>query len=288
MATLLRINSPAKVNLTLDVLGKDENFGFHEIKTIFQQIDLCDEISLEENDQFILTCDNPKIPLGKRNTVFKAVKLIKEKFNIKKEIKIDIKKNIPPGFGLGGGSSNAAAVIKALNKLWGLGLNKEQMADLGSQIGMDVPFFIYGGIALGTHFGEKIQVLPSLKPFFLILINQNIEVDTAWAYKELDLGFETGKNLMLTNQLLDNLKKGQNFLVFPYLHNDFGVLINQHFSMIRRIKEKLQNKSVNHVSITGASTTLVCFFKNKEKRDEIFKKIKGDFAWVRAVETVAS
>lgn len=279
---ILKINSPAKINLTLDVLWKNKNSRFHEIKTIFQQIDLCDEISLEESDKFILTCCNPKIPLGERNTVSKAVELIKKKFSIKKEIKIDIKKNIPPRFGLGGGSSNAAAVIKALNEMWKLSLNKVEMAELGGQIGMDVPFFIYGGTAFGTHFGEKIQVLPSLKPLFLILINQNIEIDTAWAYKELPLGSKMGKNLMLTNQLLDNLKRGQNFSIFPYLHNDFEVLINQHFPVIRRIKEKLHNKGVNHVSITGASTTLVCYFENEKNRNEVFEEIKGDFKWVRA------
>ncbi|PIU83199.1 MAG: 4-(cytidine 5'-diphospho)-2-C-methyl-D-erythritol kinase, partial [Elusimicrobia bacterium CG06_land_8_20_14_3_00_38_11] len=144
----IKLKANAKINLFLDILNKRKD-GYHNIRTIFQEISLTDEIYVREIKNGIkIFCAHPKVPTNKTNLVYKAADLLKKHSGIKKGILIKIKKNIPVGGGLGGGSSDAAAVLKGLNKLWNLKLTKNQLAGIGKKIGADVPFFIYGGRCL--------------------------------------------------------------------------------------------------------------------------------------------
>ncbi len=216
--TLQSVKSPAKVNLTLDVLGEDPS-GYHRILTVYQEVPtLFDELTFEplNTPEIIVECNNPDVP--EDNTVLKAAQLLHKK-TPKKGVKITLTKNIPTQSGLGGASSNAATTLKELNTLWGLDLMRGELLTLGTEIGMDVPFFILGGTALGMHFGEHLMPLPSPK-IDIEIIQTDIKIPTQDAYTNLDplrcggKEKETGR----LAKILQNEKKGP---IEPLIHNDF-------------------------------------------------------------------
>jgi len=183
----LTVCSPAKVNLYLNVLGLRPD-GYHELQTIFKTIDLKDKISLAESGSGITVgSDNNSIPLDETNLAWRAAKLLIDHCRIKTGIKIFIEKNIPVAAGLGGGSSNAAAVLLGLNKLWALGLSKNILAGFGRQLGADVPFFVWEyPLALATGIGEKITPLQGCNNLKFILVNPGIKVSTPTVYEQWD------------------------------------------------------------------------------------------------------
>ena len=181
------IKSYGKINLGLDVLYKRQD-GYHEIRTIMQQIDLSDTLVMREIEEDIeLDCNNKELPLDSTNLVYRAWKKLQEKTGINKGIQINIHKNIPIAAGLAGGSSNAATVLKGLNELWNLGLSEEELREIGVEIGADVPFCIMGGTALAEGIGEKLTKLKSFKDKNLLLVNPGIGVSTAEVYGNLRL-----------------------------------------------------------------------------------------------------
>ncbi|HLM61622.1 MAG TPA: 4-(cytidine 5'-diphospho)-2-C-methyl-D-erythritol kinase, partial [Pyrinomonadaceae bacterium] len=159
--------SYAKINLFLRVLGKRAD-GFHEICTIFQTVSLCDYLTFSENEKIVLICDDEKIPIGDKNLIVKAANSLRDEFDIKKGAKIRLQKNIPAPGGLGGGSSNAAIALLGLVKLWKLEIDFEQLCEIGKNLGSDVPFFFYGGTALGTGRGTEIFSLEDFRKNFLL------------------------------------------------------------------------------------------------------------------------
>ena len=186
----IKIDAYAKVNLSLDVLGKREN-GYHELSMIMQEISLKDIVTLKEvndnNNNIEIKCNRKEVPTDERNIVYNAFKLMSKKYNIDKSISIYIEKNIPISGGLAGGSTDAAAVLKGLNQLWNLGLTKEELMKIGVEIGADVPFCIMGGTALSEGIGEKLTPIVPFKDKLLLLVNPDIEVSTEYVYKNLDL-----------------------------------------------------------------------------------------------------
>src|SRR5699024_1717699 len=142
----LLVKAPAKINLSLDILHKRDD-GFHEVEMVMTTIDLADRIALEElaEDRIEIISHNRYVPNDQRNLAYQAAKLLKERYNIRKGIAISIDKIIPVAAGLAGGSSNAAATLRGLNQLWDLQLSTEELATLGSEIGSDVSFCVYGG-----------------------------------------------------------------------------------------------------------------------------------------------
>ena len=207
----MKIKSPAKINLALDILGRDPS-DYHFIQTIFHEIDLHDVIEIKKIPKGIeIECTNQDIPTDETNTVHKAVKLLGLD-----GFRIHITKNIPPKSGLGGGSSNAAAVLKALAP----DLGKEELAKLAAKIGMDTPFFIYGGTALGTHFGEKITPLPEIKDLNIELEFRSNGISTKETYSKIDLA-QCGKNTQKTEEMLAAIRAGDPRKIIKNIHNDF-------------------------------------------------------------------
>ena len=234
MSQEFSIQSHAKLNLCLDVLEREAG-GMHKIQTIFcEHKDLCDTLKFYSSEQD----ENQSIEYGEDNLALKALRLVKEKFNINKNLRIEIEKNIPPASGLGGGSSNAAATLKALNELWGLGLDAPALEALGAELGMDVPFFIRGGWALGSGHGEKLEPLPPLDGIKFTLLPADhwpsplfTKQKTAQSLAALDLSL-CGKNVHKTRAALDAIKAGDAPALLENLHNDFETLIktDQHLS----------------------------------------------------------
>lgn len=154
----------AKINLGLEIVGKRPD-GYHDIRTLFQTVSLGDEIELEAAAGGLeLTGDDPGISWDRTNLVHRAAGLLRERTGSAEGVRIAVRKMIPAGRGLGGGSSDAAATLLALNRMWGLGLGPEEMAPLARKLGADVPFFLEGGLCLGEGIGDRLTPLPDLSP----------------------------------------------------------------------------------------------------------------------------
>jgi 4-diphosphocytidyl-2-C-methyl-D-erythritol kinase len=187
LANGLKILSPAKINLFLEVLGKRAD-GFHEIESIMQTVSLVDTLYLHPIKSGIkIITNHPELSSGRDNLVYRAADLIKKGYGIKKGIRIVLEKRIPIGGGLGGGSSNAAAVLLGLNRLWNLKLSMEEMSHLGARLGSDVPFFIYGKTAIVKGRGEIVLPLKASAKFHYILLKPPVSIPTKNIYKNLRL-----------------------------------------------------------------------------------------------------
>ena len=184
---LVTIHANAKINLTLDLLGKRPD-GYHEVAMVMQEIGLEDILRLEKASEGIgLTMDAPGLPTGKRNLAWRAAQLIMDMYPVDGGVRIEIQKRIPIAAGLAGGSADAAGVLRGMNELFGLGLSMETLCVLGAQLGSDVPFCIMGGTMLATGRGEVLHRLPAMPACFVVLAKPPISVSTAWAYQNYDL-----------------------------------------------------------------------------------------------------
>lgn len=221
----MKILSPAKLNLCLDILEKDRS-GYHQIQTVFyEEKSLCDIVKINNSKE----SDSLSIARGTTKTenslALTALQLLKKNYKIKKFAHIEIEKNIPFSSGLGGASSNAAAVLKGLNKMWKLDLTEKELLKLAAKLGMDVPFFILGGVALGTNYGEVIERLSPIKNLkFKIVAKSSLDIKkTQNAYAKLNLE-NCGKNTNKTLQMLTAIKNKDNKKILENLHNDFETI----------------------------------------------------------------
>jgi 4-diphosphocytidyl-2-C-methyl-D-erythritol kinase len=185
--TLTR-SSPCKVNLLLNILGRRPD-GFHELETVMQPVNLCDELTFEHDDSGIkLTCSEPSLPTGSENLVFRAATAFFERAAIPGRVRIHLEKRIPMAAGLGGGSGNAATTLLALNEMFDRPLSPQTLHEIAASLGSDIPFFLQTNPALASGRGERIE---SLSPFralegrALLLVHPGFGIATAWAYKEL-------------------------------------------------------------------------------------------------------
>jgi 4-diphosphocytidyl-2-C-methyl-D-erythritol kinase len=181
----IKIKSPAKINLFLEIKNKRSD-GYHNLESIMQTISLYDELSfdLREKD-IILECSDKSLSVDETNIIYKATKAVQNHFKIDNGVKIYSKKEIPIGAGLGGGSSNAAATLKALVKLWNIKTTKTELEQIAAKLGADVPFFLTGGTALCEGTGEKITPLKSIDTLNIILVNPGFSVMTTDVYKKI-------------------------------------------------------------------------------------------------------
>ena len=255
--------SPAKINLTLQVLKKRKD-NYHEIYTIFQKIDLFDEIEIKRGVRsFSLEffCDI-SIP-QEENLIYKAYKLFKETFGIKEEVSIKVKKIIPVGAGLGGGSSNAASVLKGLAYLYGIRL--ETFDDLAKKLGADIPFFLspYPS-AIGTGIGEKIVPFPNFSAWYIIIC-PNFQISTKWAYEIL--GLTKSKNPIYYSSEIPPWYQSQGLI------NDFENLVFKKYEDLKKYKEILKNFGACGASLSGTGSSIFGVF-DKEPPFFIYKTLK--------------
>ena len=268
------LESHGKINLSLDVLYKREH-GYHELNTIMQEIELKDTIILREINKGIeIHCNNKELPLDETNLVFKAWEKIVDKVGENRGIHITLDKQIPIAAGLGGGSSNAAAVLKGLNELWDLKLSQEELMDIGVEIGADVPFCIMGGTAHARGIGEK---LTKLKPFsgkMLLLANPGIFVSTEKVYNNLDLN--CGENINI-EEIISFMEKGNLLKLGQNMANTMEkTVINKH-PIIDEIKKEMLKHGALGSLMSGSGPTVFGLFDQEEKlhkcKEELEKKI---------------
>ena len=267
MVEKLHLESPAKVNLRLEILRKRED-GYHEIRTIFQKISLHDTLhfSLKRRRGIRITADHPGLPTGKRNLVYQAVRSILERSDYEGGVDVVIEKRIPLGAGLGGGSSNAATTLKAMNQLLKMNLNRKELMEAGAKIGADVPFFLFEGSAIGSGVGERLRKI-TLPTLWYILIYPNFEVSTRWAYQ----------NFILTKTKYHfNLRK---LLKTPegivrLLWNDLESVVSGEYSEIRIMKRMLTSAGAMGAIMTGSGPTVLGIFPGEKKATEACQLLK--------------
>ena len=178
------VPSPAKVNLFLEIIGRRPD-GYHDIASIMQLVDLCDEVRLRRRRTGIrVEVQGAELPAGRGNLAYRAAALLLEAAGVEGGVEIHLEKRIPVAGGLGGGSSNAAAVLIGLSRLYGLSWSQEALQKLGENLGSDVPFFLGDGLALATGRGEILTPLSAWPPQWLVLANPGLPISTAWAYRE--------------------------------------------------------------------------------------------------------
>ncbi len=274
----LSLKSYAKVNLFLEVLGKRDD-GYHEIESLIQKISLCDNILLEDRLRDItILCPNREISIPSNpenfrdNLAYKAAKLLIERFNIKKGISITIDKKIPVGSGLGGGSSNAASVLKGLNQLWNIGLKNAQLQELGAEIGSDVPFFINGKTALVKGRGVKIHTCFAIPKIWLVLAVPNMSVSTKWAYGRLDR--ELTKNI--NSAKLPKLKKLQIKDIADNLFNRLEGVVFKEYPLVKYIKKKMIACGASGALMSGTGSTVFGIVSSKDDAYLISENLSND------------
>ncbi|MFB6469322.1 4-(cytidine 5'-diphospho)-2-C-methyl-D-erythritol kinase [Cytobacillus sp. Hz8] len=267
------VKAPAKINLSLDVLYKRSD-GYHEVEMIMTTIDLADrlEFSLLPHKEIKIVSHNRFVPDDQRNLAYQAAKLLQDRFQIDAGVKISIEKNIPVAAGLAGGSSDAAATLRGLNKLWGLGLSMETLAELGAEIGSDVPFCVYGGTALSKGRGEKITHLPAPPTCWVILAKPFIGVSTADVYRRLNLEHIAHPN---TQSMIQALEEGSFFGVCDYVANVLEDVTLNLYPEVALIKDQMKRFGADAVLMSGSGPTVFGLVQHDSRMQRIYNGLRG-------------
>jgi len=291
----VQILAPAKINLFLKILNKHRD-GYHDIETVFEKISLFDRLILRDNpkDEIVIKSNSRDLCFRvKNNTIYKAIESIRRKLRIKRGVAVYLEKNIPIGAGLGGGSSDAVAALKGLNKLWGLRLSRRVLVNLAKNIGSDVPLFMSeDSFLLGRGRGEVLTRIPRTKSLKLwhILVVPDIKISTSYAYSLFDRhflsrkkasgsGFLPGK-LRLTipaysaNIIIRALLSRDVSLLNYYSYNSFKSLILRRFTRLARLNRELENINRDFVHLSGSGSTLFMTFSNRKEAENLVRKIK--------------
>ena len=282
----LKFKTPAKVNLGLHVHGKRED-GFHELETIFQMVSLFDDVELELLSSGIkLECDMPGIPTDDTNLVCKAALLLRKSYQVEgKGVSIRLKKKIPFGAGLGGGSGNAAGVLMGLNRLWDLNIDREKLFTLAAELGSDVPFFLTSPCALGKGRGERLKVLEPCSKFQVLLVFPGFPIATSWVYQNLRLKLTKRPNNI--SILRKNLSLSDITSLGSQLYNDLESVVIQKFPEVKVVKDELWAWGALGVLLSGSGSTVFGIFDDPEKAQVACASLNGD--WERVVtETIES
>ncbi|HEX3031465.1 MAG TPA: 4-(cytidine 5'-diphospho)-2-C-methyl-D-erythritol kinase [Bacillota bacterium] len=279
MAESVQIIAPAKINLSLDVLGKRED-GYHQVSMIMQTISLADTITLEKTARGIsLTCDNPALPVNEGNLAYRAAVVFKQATGYSGGVEINISKRIPVEAGLAGGSTDAAAVLKGLNDLTGNRLEDDQLRTLGAALGSDVPFCISGGTALATGRGELIQPLRPVPQLNIIVVKPPFGVSTAKVYGRLDLKKVTDRPD--TEAMLEAIAAGDAQRIIALGANVLESVTLKEYPPVEILKNRLKQLGAEGVLMSGSGPTVFGFVKTPEQGQAIAGQI-GDLgqAWV--------
>lgn len=274
---MINIKANAKINLTLDILGKRDD-GYHEVCMVMQSINLCDTLTIAKlNEQkIILHGDVAGVAKPEDNLVYKAAKLFLDTYELKSGVEIKLDKKIPVAAGLAGGSTDAAAVLRGLNELFELNLSVDELCKLSSKLGSDIPFCVRGGTMLATGRGEILQEVATMPKTDLVLVKPKIGVSTAWVYKNYH---KVAQNVIHPNteKMLEALKAKDKQSIYDNLRNVLEFVTIPEYPEIAELKRALLNAGANVSMMSGSGPTVFAFADNSEQAHKIAEKIKQDF-----------
>lgn len=278
----MQVRAPAKINLNLRVLGRNEATGFHDLETWMLPVSLADvlDVHLTDADGIRLACDDPSLEAGPGNLAWRAAEVFLGETALARGVDIRLEKRIPHGAGLGGGSSDAAAVLVALNKLSGEPLDTRALESLAARLGSDIPFFIRGRAALARGRGEVLSPAPLPRPLDLLLLKPPFGIETAWAYRQWSNG-DRCPALWTVPQLADGLE----------VFNDLESPVFAKHLLLPAIKAWLLDHSlVAAAGMSGSGSCLFAILRDPRAADDLAASAKAEFGgtlWTAACRTLS-
>ncbi len=283
---LFSLPSFAKINWTLRVLGKRGD-GFHELFTVFQTVSLFDTLHFCESQTVELSCDDPGVPVDDRNLIIQAANGMREAFDVDKGATIHLQKQIPSPGGLGGGSSNAAVALVGLNRLWELDLPLYELHSIAEDLGSDVPFFLYGGTAMGTGRGELIEPINDVSAENMVIVTPPVAVSTAEAF----FGLNAPALTMDKRSRILPVCRSEALTLDPRrtaLINDFEGMVFLAHPEIAWAKTALLERGAVNAAMSGSGASVFAIFDNIETRQTAIKALDVESTWRKfAVATVS-
>lgn len=258
----MRLRALAKINLGLDVLRKRED-GYHELRMIMQTINMYDQLDIEisKTSGITITTNLPFIPVNENNLVYKAAKLLMDEFQVEQGITVDLQKFIPVAAGMAGGSSDAAATMIGVNRLFGLGLSVKELMERGVKIGADVPYCLLRGTALAEGIGDKLRALPACPDCYVLIGKPAISVSTKFVYENLhanELEYHPEIDKMLDAIQWHNLNK-----IADCMGNVLETVTIPHYPIIQKIKDHMKEHGALNAMMSGSGPTVFGLFDDK-------------------------
>ena len=278
--TTIRETAWAKVNLTLDVLGKRPD-GYHDLKSVMQTVSVSDDIEIDvgTGKPWCLKCDAPGIPCDERNLAWKAAKLYCDTLGKDPNgLEIRIVKRIPSQAGMGGGSSDAAAVLRALNNYYGNPLTLMALADLGAQEGSDVPFCVVGGTVMCEGRGEKLRVLPNMPACIFVACKPEFSISTPVLYRKLD---EAAIDVHPDNDAMEQaLEEGNLSKIADLIYNVFDPVVSAEYPVVDAVKEVFTRHGAVGGQMTGSGSVTFAIAPDMVTAENICAELKKNYSEV--------
>jgi len=280
----------AKINIGLDIVGKKEN-GYHLIKTIMQQVDLYDVITLERIETgIVFETDSQDVPIDETNLAYKAAKIMMDKFSIAGGVKIILDKRIPVAAGMAGGSTDGAAVLIGINDLYGLGLSEEQLCDIGVQLGADIPFCIKGGCALCEGIGEEMTTISHKAKMYALITKPNLNVSTKHVYQSLGLevGPATGPEHPDVDKVIEAFNNSDTNMIAKTMGNYLEKVTANEYEIIGSLKNDILEAGALGSNMSGSGPTVFGLFDDFAKAKEAEKIVSEKYPdiFVGAVDII--
>ena len=270
----MRLKALAKINLGLDVLRRKED-GYHEVKMIMQTINLHDQIHMRKikEDEIRIRTNLHYLPNNENNLAYKAAKILKDEFDIKGGVTINLKKVIPVAAGMAGGSSDAAAVLFGMNKMYGLGLSMQELMDRGVKLGADVPYCIMRGTALAEGIGEKLTKLPAMPKCHILIAKPPISVSTKFVYENLHANDLKPEDHPPVDVQVEALKEGDLKKLVANMGNVLERVTVPEYPVINELKQMMLDCGALGSMMSGSGPTVFGIFENEEDAKAAFDKI---------------
>ncbi len=278
--------APAKINLTLDVLFKRDD-NYHELEMVMSSVDLSDHLTFTPLEEDIIQVFTNKafLPVDRRNHVHQAAKLVKKEYGIHTGIRIEIEKKIPVAAGLGGGSTDAAATLRALNQIWNLNLQTEELIDLGMRIGTDVPYSIVGGTAFVSGRGENVRSIAPIPPCWIVLAKPKLSVSTKTVFRALEV---EQLKYQPSSRIVEEAIESEDYeKMVKHLGNALEQVTFQRHPQLSQLKERMLRYGMDGVTMSGSGPTIIGFSQNYSRAKRVYNSLRGFCEEVYITRTIS-
>lgn len=269
-----QIKAYAKVNLGLDVVRRLPD-GYHQVKMVMQSVGIHDELTMEKTEKgIVLTTDSEELPTGGNNLICKAVKLMQETYGIREGVRIHLRKQIPIAAGLAGGSTDAAAAMKGMNRLFALNISTQRLMELGVAIGADVPYCILGGTALAEGIGEKLTRLMDMPDCFILAAKPDINVSTKYVYEHLDAqGINRHPDI---DGMVKAIEAGNLQGILDRMENVLETVTISAWPVVEELKRRMLGLGAEKSLMSGSGPTVFGVFTEKEKAEAACEQLEKE------------
>ena len=276
--------APAKINLGLDVLHKRED-GYHELEMVMSSVDLADRLVFERlpEDKIIVETNKAFLPIDKRNNVYQAAAILKERYGITEGIKISITKSIPVAAGLGGGSTDCAAALRGMNRLWELNLSMEELISMGVEVGTDVPYCLYGTTAYIAGKGEVVEPLVPMPQCWVVLVKPRISVSTRKIFQQVDMEQLSHPDM---KKLSEAIVEQDYQKMLTYMGNSLEDITIPKHPVIQQIKDRMMKYGADVALMSGSGPTVFALCQKHSRAQRIVNGLKGFCEEVYLVRTL--